>query len=198
MDNFEELTQLQNQHQKEHFDKEALTETDTSCPICYQPPEYLSTPFRKFLNWYQNQFNAQTYTIKTVEAFSELVKLERLNEETGISQQKADAIIASIRYKESPAYNFSTVRYLIVVATILSKRFTEPEELLIERLKNYYKEALGKNYETPKNSKEPTPEESPEKSPEKTPIEEEPNPFTKSVPEKDFEEVYNDRFRDIC
>jgi hypothetical protein len=133
---------------------------DYSCRICYPPPSNYSERFEKFMNWCSYQLQVDTFSMKTVEAFHELV--DRSNLEDPKVQEIIQVIIESYTYYEVPKYDFTTIKYLILLITQLSERFTISEEDTRDRLKKYYSESFDKEYETsPEKSNKTTPEKSP-------------------------------------
>ena len=70
IDSIEALQNIQVTHYKEHQENKSIyTERDYSCQLCYSPPARVSTNFEKFMTQCKTQFNVETYSWKTVEAF---------------------------------------------------------------------------------------------------------------------------------
>src|SRR5437016_2417782 len=106
---------------------------DYSCRICYPLPNNYSKRFEKFMNWCSYQLQVNTFFMKTVEAFYELVG--RSNLEDPKVQEIIQVIIESYTYHKVPRYDFTTIKYLILLITQLSERFTISEEETRDRLK---------------------------------------------------------------
>jgi len=153
MDYFENLTNLQNHHRQEHNESRTkFTNKDTSCTRCYPPPLNVSDRFIKFLEWYQYQFYARTYSIVTVQNFVELMAVERLDENEPNVREKLDDLIESFTYLQSPGYTTGVIKTLILLVIRFSERFTKSNEVLLEKFKEYYKDTLGREYHTPENT----------------------------------------------
>src|SRR5436305_7552480 len=159
--NFNSLQNVQLLHQRNHREKRMVQrDDDYSCKICYPPPDTFSNRFEKFMNWCTYQLQVETFSMKTVEVFHELT--DRSNLEDPKVQEVLQILIESFTYQEIPKYDFTTMKYLILLVTQLSERFTISEDETREKLKKYYSESFDKEYETsPEKLTKTTPEKSP-------------------------------------
>ena len=167
--NFYELQSVQLLHQKEHKDgKMVKRDDDYSCRICYPPSNTYSLRFKKFMTWCTDQLTVETFSMKTLEAFHDLINKPNL--ENHKVQEILQVIIESFTYRDEPRYGFDTMKYLIQLITQLSERFTISLEETRERFKKYYSETLDTEYETsPEKSSKTTSEKS---SPKQEPLKE--------------------------
>src|SRR5215208_3628432 len=142
INSIETLWNIQTAHYKKHQENKSIyTGRDYSCQICYSPPARVSTNFEKFMTWCKTQFNVEAYSWKTVEAFQEYITQEDL--ESLNAREKLEIIVRSFTFEEVPHCTLDVIRSLIELATRFSRGFTEPMEVLVERLGEYYRAHYG-------------------------------------------------------
>ena len=143
MDIYTDLSNLQVYHRFEHSQKKTTFERkDVSCQYCYSTPTRISKPFRRFVEWYQQQFYGETYTNVTLQCFTELLEAPRLTLMEQNTHNKLEDLIRSFTYSDVPKYSLDTIKNVIILAFTFSEKFTIPNDEFQQKLRRHCKEQL--------------------------------------------------------
>jgi hypothetical protein len=102
--NFEELERTTSEHIVRYYLDEPLNR-DYTCNWCYPPPPFETLPnsFKNFWNWFRREYQADTFTSRTIVAFNLFEQLSNTPE----SEHRNSRLIRDIYQL------LSSIRYLV-------------------------------------------------------------------------------------
>jgi hypothetical protein len=132
--NFEELERTTSEHIVRHYLDEPLNR-DYTCNWCYPPPpfETLSNSFKNFWNWFRREYQADTFTSRTIVAFNLFEQLSNTPESEHRNSRLIRVIyqlLSSIRYLVRP-FSADVIYLYIQGISFRSNCFQQPITLSI-------------------------------------------------------------------